>query len=144
MTVTGTVMSTVPTPSLTVTTIEVLPAATPVRVTVPLSRLAAAVAASGPVAMAVMVSGSLSASSAMSVALKVVVLPAVTLWGGTGFFGAGGLFEGGSASVAGNTAVTTPESAALLTDVAPATVKKFAATPAKVYPDFGVKVMVAV
>jgi hypothetical protein len=47
------------------------------------------------------------------------------------------------ARVAGNTAVTTPEPAEFVA-VAPATVKKFAATPVKVYPVLGVSVMVAV
>jgi hypothetical protein len=39
---------------------------------------------------------------------------------------------GGFAAVAGNTDVTTPEFAELLSLVAPATVKKFAGTPVKV------------
>jgi hypothetical protein len=47
-------------------------------------------------------------------------------------------------AVAGNTAVITPESAEWVTDVAPATVKKFALTPVNVYPDVGVRVIVAV
>ena len=47
-----------------------------------------------------------------------------------------------SGAVAGNTAVTTPEPAAFVA-VAPATVKKLAATPVKVQPAFGVIVMVA-
>ena len=47
-------------------------------------------------------------------------------------------------AVAGNTAVTVPEFAALVTDVAPATVKKSAATPCTVKPDFAVRLMVAV
>ena len=38
----------------------------------------------------------------------------------------------------------TPEPAAFVALVAPATVKKFAATPVKVYPAFGVIVIVAV
>ena len=49
------------------------------------------------------------------------------------------------AAVAGNTAVTTPELAWLVTPpVAPATVKKLAVTPVKVYPDVGVSIMIAV
>jgi hypothetical protein len=48
------------------------------------------------------------------------------------------------ARVAGNSAVITPESAEWVTDVAPATVKKFALTPVNVYPDVGVRVIVAV
>ena len=48
------------------------------------------------------------------------------------------------AAVAGNIAVTTPELAGLVAVVAPATVKKFAATPVKVYPAVGVSMMVAV
>ncbi len=47
-------------------------------------------------------------------------------------------------AVAGNSAVITPESAEWVTDVAPATVKKFALTPVNVYPDVGVRVIVAV
>src|SRR5665648_800069 len=47
-------------------------------------------------------------------------------------------------AVAGNTAVITPELAAFVTVVAPATVKKFPGTPANVYPAFGVSVIVAV
>jgi hypothetical protein len=50
----------------------------------------------------------------------------------------------GGAAVAGNTAVTTPVSTVFETDVAPATVKKFAATPVRVYPVLAVSVMVAV
>lgn len=48
--------------------------------------------------------------------------------------------------VAGNTAVITPEFALFVTVAvgAPATVKEFAATPVRVYPSFGVRVMVAV
>jgi hypothetical protein len=46
--------------------------------------------------------------------------------------------------VAGNTAVITPESAEWVTEVAPATVKKLAVTPVNVYPDVGVRVIVAV
>jgi len=48
------------------------------------------------------------------------------------------------AVVAGNTAVTIPELIGLVTVVAPATVKKFAATPVKVFPGFAVNVIVAV
>ena len=48
------------------------------------------------------------------------------------------------AAVDGNTAVTTPLLAVLLTLVAPATVKKFAVTPVRVKPVFGVNVIVAV
>jgi hypothetical protein len=48
-------------------------------------------------------------------------------------------------AVAGNTAVTIPELAALVAEEdVPATVKKFAGTPVKVYPASGVRVMVAV
>jgi hypothetical protein len=47
-------------------------------------------------------------------------------------------------AVAGNTAVITPESAEWVTEVAPATVKKLAVTPVNVYPDVGVRVIVAV
>jgi len=46
--------------------------------------------------------------------------------------------------VAANTAVTTPELIGFVSDVAPTTVKKFAATPVKVNPAFGVSVIVAV
>jgi hypothetical protein len=49
-----------------------------------------------------------------------------------------------SAAVAGNTAVTTPLFASLETVEALATSKKSAATPVRVYPNFGVRVMVAV
>ena len=48
------------------------------------------------------------------------------------------------AEVAGNAAVTTPEFAELVAEVDPATVKKFAVTPVKVYPASAVSVMVAV
>ena len=48
------------------------------------------------------------------------------------------------ASVAGNTALTTPELALLETGVAPATVKKFAATPVRVWSALAVRVIVAV
>ena len=48
-----------------------------------------------------------------------------------------------AAEVDGKTAVTTPELIGLVA-VAPATVKKLAATPVKVNPAVGVKVMVAV
>ena len=47
-------------------------------------------------------------------------------------------------AVAGNVAVTIFDPAELVTVVAPATVKKFAATPLKTYPAAAVKVMVAV
>jgi hypothetical protein len=47
------------------------------------------------------------------------------------------------ACVCGNTAVITPESAEFVA-VAPATVKKFDATPVRVYPVLGVSVIVAV
>jgi hypothetical protein len=47
-------------------------------------------------------------------------------------------------AVAGNTAVITPEFAEWVTEVAPATVKKLAETPVNVYPDVGVRVIVAV
>ena len=47
-------------------------------------------------------------------------------------------------AVAGNTAVTTPELAVLVSEVLPATVKKSAATPVSVKPDFAVRVIVAV
>ncbi len=51
----------------------------------------------------------------------------------------------GADPVAGNTAVTMPESAELVAAVdVPATVKEFAATPLRVYPAFAVRVMVAV
>jgi hypothetical protein len=46
-------------------------------------------------------------------------------------------------AVAGNTAVTTPESAELVA-VAPLTVKKLAVTPVNVYPLVAVNVTVAV
>ena len=49
-----------------------------------------------------------------------------------------------AALVAGNTAVTTPESIGFVTEVAPATVKKLAATPVNVFPGFAVNVIVAV
>ena len=49
-----------------------------------------------------------------------------------------------AAVVAGNAAVTTPESSGLVAEADPATVKKFSGTPVKVYPAFGVSVMVAV
>ena len=48
------------------------------------------------------------------------------------------------AAVAGNTAVIDPELAKCVTDVAPATVKKFAVTPVSVKPDAAVNVIVAV
>ena len=51
---------------------------------------------------------------------------------------------GGNAAVAENTAVMMPLSAALVTVVAPATVKLSAATPVKVKPVSGVRVIVAV
>jgi hypothetical protein len=47
-------------------------------------------------------------------------------------------------AVAGNVAVIVPLLKALLVAVAPATLKKFIPTPIKVYPAFGVSVMVAV
>lgn len=51
-------------------------------------------------------------------------------------------------AVAGKTAVTTIVEAetpnGLVTEVAPATVKKLAATPVKVFPGFAVNVIVAV
>jgi len=50
----------------------------------------------------------------------------------------------GGIAVAGNTAVTTPELIGLVSVVDPATVNKFAATPVKVNPVFGVSVIVAV
>jgi hypothetical protein len=46
--------------------------------------------------------------------------------------------------VAGNAAVTTPESAGFVSVVDPATVKKSAATPVRVKPGLAVRVMVAV
>ncbi len=46
--------------------------------------------------------------------------------------------------VKGKSAVTTPELAALETEVAPVTEKKLAPTPFKVYPDLGLKWMIAV
>jgi hypothetical protein len=49
-----------------------------------------------------------------------------------------------AAEVAGNTAVTTPELALWLTLVAPATVKLLAATPVRVQPALGVRLIVAV
>ena len=51
---------------------------------------------------------------------------------------------GVAAPVEGNRAVTTPLLAGLVADVAPATVKKFCATPVSVKPVLGVRVMVAV
>ena len=48
-----------------------------------------------------------------------------------------------AAAVAGKVAVITPESALFVTDVAPATEKKFCGTPVKVLPVVGVKVIVA-
>ena len=54
------------------------------------------------------------------------------------------VFEVVAAAVAGKTAVTTPLFAGLLTEEAPDTVKKLAATPVSVKPDLGVRVMVAV
>ncbi len=50
----------------------------------------------------------------------------------------------GADPVSGNTAVTTPEFAGLVSLVEPATVKKSAATPLSLYPAFAVRVMVAV
>ena len=47
-------------------------------------------------------------------------------------------------ALAGNTAVITPELIGFVTDVDPATVKKFALTPVNVNPEFAVKVIVAV
>ena len=47
-------------------------------------------------------------------------------------------------AVAGNTAVTTPEPAALVTVSASATVKKFSVTLVRVKPVLGIRVMVAV
>lgn len=47
-------------------------------------------------------------------------------------------------SLPANVAVMTPEFAALVTEDAPSTVKKFAGTPTKVYPEFAVSVIVAV
>jgi hypothetical protein len=47
-------------------------------------------------------------------------------------------------TVAGNTAVITPAFAEFVTEVAPVTVKKLAVTPVRVYPDVGVRVIVAV
>ena len=46
--------------------------------------------------------------------------------------------------VRGNSAITTPEFAALFVEFAPLTLKKLAGTPAKVKSDLGVKVIVAV
>ena len=77
-TVIGTVTSTVLVPSLTVTFTDVVPAATPVTVTVPLLKTAVAMAESGAAAMAVMVKGSLSASCAISAALNVAVPVPIT------------------------------------------------------------------
>jgi hypothetical protein len=50
---------------------------------------------------------------------------------------------GAAIAVAGNIDVITPELAEFVV-VAPATVKKLAVTPESVYPDVGVKVIVAV
>jgi hypothetical protein len=47
-------------------------------------------------------------------------------------------------AVFGNAAVTTPLFTGLVAEVDPATVKKFAVTPVKVYPESAVSVMVAV
>ena len=48
-----------------------------------------------------------------------------------------------AAAVAEKTAVIAPEFASLLTEVAPVTVKKFTLTPVSVYPDVGVRVILA-
>ena len=49
-----------------------------------------------------------------------------------------------AAAVAGNSAMSDPESAECVTDVAPETVKKLAVTPVSVKPDDAVNVIVAV
>lgn len=86
-----TVTFTISTPSLTVTVTAVLPAAFPVIVTVPMSREVSAIDVFGPAVMAVMVRVSLSASTAISEAVKLVVLLADTVWTGIVPFAAGAL-----------------------------------------------------
>jgi hypothetical protein len=73
----------------------------------------------------------------------VIVVTGVAPATGTVTPGTAAMFTTPGTAAAGNTAVTTPELTALAA-VAPATVKKFAGTPAKANPVLGVRVIVAV